>query len=224
MGIWHWEKEPPEHLALKTSGACVQELHRTWGNGDPILKRHTQMFTCTGSQGKAKSPWESGSKLTTVLGGPPGKTGECGMLWGKDIGSKAPRNIQQHAFHWRCPFWENQAPLVSQCWEAPGQTTIQVGSQPCPSVNRLPKDPSGTQPPLISPRDKATPTRGIRISSTYQWASTSPSHQEAYSKPLYPYQPQGGQTPKVRDATTLLSVQRSPHQKPIKTKRQRTIT
>ena len=74
-GIWHWEKEPLEHLALKASGACVQELHRTGGNGDPILKRRTQTFTCTGSQGKAKSPRESGSNLTAVLGGHPGKTG-----------------------------------------------------------------------------------------------------------------------------------------------------
>ena len=74
-GIWHWEKEPLEHLALKASGACVQELHGTGGNGDPILKRCTQTFTCTGSQGKAKSPRESGSNLTAVLGGHPGKTG-----------------------------------------------------------------------------------------------------------------------------------------------------
>uniref|UniRef100_A0A8D0V6K8 L1 transposable element RRM domain-containing protein n=1 Tax=Sus scrofa TaxID=9823 RepID=A0A8D0V6K8_PIG len=99
-----------------------------------------------------------------------------------------------------------------------------VGSQPCPSVNRLPKDPLGTQPPLFSPRDKAPPTRGIGISSTYQWAGISPSQQEAYSKPPYQLQSQGGQTPEVREATTLLSEKRSPHQKPIKMKRQRTRT
>ena len=23
LGIWHWEKEPLEHLALKASGACA---------------------------------------------------------------------------------------------------------------------------------------------------------------------------------------------------------
>ena len=56
VGIWHWEKEPLEHLALKASGACAQELHRTGGNRDPILKRHTWTFTCTGSQGRARSP------------------------------------------------------------------------------------------------------------------------------------------------------------------------
>ena len=75
VGIWHWEKEPLEHLALKASGACVQELHGTGGDRDPTLKRPTQTFTCAGSQSKAKSPWESGSNLTTVLGGQPGKTG-----------------------------------------------------------------------------------------------------------------------------------------------------
>ena len=56
VGIWHWEKEPPEHLALKASGACARELHRTGGNRDPILKRCTQTFTYTGSQGRARSP------------------------------------------------------------------------------------------------------------------------------------------------------------------------
>ena len=54
--IWHWEKEPLEHLALKVRGACVQELHGTGGNRDPILKRCTQTFTCTGSQGRVRSP------------------------------------------------------------------------------------------------------------------------------------------------------------------------
>ena len=62
------------------------------------------------------------------------------------------------------------------------------------AVNRLPKDPPGTQPqlPLISPRDKAPPIRGIGSNTTYQWAGISPSHQEAYSKPLYQLQPQEG--------------------------------
>ena len=62
-------------MALKASGACMQVLHGTGGNRDTILKRHTQTFTCTESQGKARSPWESGSNLTAVLGGHHGKTG-----------------------------------------------------------------------------------------------------------------------------------------------------
>ena len=98
------------------------------------------------------------------------------------------------------------------------------GSQPKPSVNRLPKDPPGTQPPLTSHRDKAPHTRGIEISPTYQWAGTSPSHQEANSKSPYQLHPQGDQTSEVRGATTLLSAKRDHTKKPIKVKRQRTIT
>ena len=56
VGIWHWEKEPPNHLALKASRAYAQELHGTGGSGDHILKGPTQNFTCTESQDKAKSP------------------------------------------------------------------------------------------------------------------------------------------------------------------------
>ena len=70
-----------EHLALKDSGACVQELHGIGGNRDPILER------CT--KGKAETPSESGSDLTTLLRGSPGKTGgDFVSAWGKDIGGK----------------------------------------------------------------------------------------------------------------------------------------
>ena len=72
---WHWEKEAPDPLALKTSGACAQDLNRTGGKGDIILKRHTQTFTYTASQGKAKSPRETESNLTAVLENILGKQG-----------------------------------------------------------------------------------------------------------------------------------------------------
>ena len=77
---------------MKASGACAQGLHGTRGNRDPILKRRTWTFTCTGSQGRASSPEESGSNLTAVLGGHPGKTGvkvaccEEGALKAKHLG------------------------------------------------------------------------------------------------------------------------------------------
>ena len=64
---------------------------------------------------------------------------------------------------------------IYQHWEAPGWTIIQVGTQPHPSVKRLPKATSGTQPPPISHTEKAPPTRGIGIRPTYQWSGTSPS-------------------------------------------------
>ena len=110
--------------------------------------------------------------------------------------------------------WQNLAPPIRP--EKPqAKQQQQLGSETCPSVNRLPKVPPDTQPPLTSPRDKTPPTRGIGISPTYQWADTNPSHQEAYSKPLYQLQPQGGQTQEAEEAVTLLSAKRLPHQKPI---------
>ena len=54
MGIWHWEREPREHLALKASGAYTQELHRTGGNGDSTLERRTQAFVCLGPRTKQR--------------------------------------------------------------------------------------------------------------------------------------------------------------------------
>ena len=120
------------------------------------------------------------------------KRGECGLLWGNDIGSKALGNIQQHAFLLRWPLWQNLAPPISAEKPQGKQQSTWAHSSPPTSTNRLPKDTPGTQLPLISPRDKAPSTIGIRIGSTYQWAGISPSHQKAYSKPPYRLQPQGG--------------------------------
>ena len=139
---------------MKASGACAQELHGTGGNRDPILKRRTQTFTCTESQGKAKSPRESGSNLTAVLGGHPGKTGvNVACCEGRTLKAKLLGIFSSSAFLWLWPFRENLAPPISQLLRSPKANNNPVGSQPRPSVNRLPKDPSGTQLPLIPSRD-----------------------------------------------------------------------
>ena len=99
LGIWDWKEEPPEHVALKASGACAQELHGTGDKGDPVLERCTGAFMCTGSQSKAEALWESGSDLTAVLARSPGKTGgDSVSLWRKDTGGKVQGNIHQHGF------------------------------------------------------------------------------------------------------------------------------
>ena len=77
----------------------------------PFLKG-AQTYMYTGSQGKAEAPWESGSDLTAVLGGSPGKM-NCSSLWGKNTGGKAHGNIHKHVFPWGWPFWENMAPPIS---------------------------------------------------------------------------------------------------------------
>ena len=86
----------------------MHELHGTGRKGDHSLERCTQDFMCTGSKGKAETPWESGSDLTEVLAGSPRKTGGyCGSLWGKNIGGKGLWNNHQYVFLLRWPFWKN---------------------------------------------------------------------------------------------------------------------
>ena len=137
--------------------------------------------------------------------------GDCELLWGKDIGGKALGSIHQPVLLWRWPSWKNLVHPSAR--RSPRPNNKPVGTQPHPSAKRLPKDPPGTQPPFISPRDKAPPTRGIRVSPTYQWAGTSPSHQEACGKPPHQLQPQGGWTSEAREATTPLSAERRPCKK-----------
>ena len=55
-GVWQWEEKPTENLVLRTSGAYVQELHRTKGKRYSALGGHMQAFMCTWSQGKAETP------------------------------------------------------------------------------------------------------------------------------------------------------------------------
>ena len=75
---------------------------------------------CTRSQDKVGSPWESGSDLAVVLGGPPRKAvvnvACCGE---KEIGNKALGNIRQLPFSGGGHFGKNVAPLVSQLLRSP---------------------------------------------------------------------------------------------------------
>ena len=128
-----WGERALEHLALKASGACAQELHRTGVNGDPNLKRRTQTFMYTGSQGKAKAPWESGSNLTTVLGGHPGKTGvNMACCEGGTLKAKLFGIFSSSAFLWRGPFWENLAPPISQREKPQGKQQSRWDHSPAP--------------------------------------------------------------------------------------------
>ena len=156
--MWHWEKEPLEHLALKASGACVQELHRTGGNGDLILKRRTRIFTCTRSQGRVRSPQEPRSNLTAVLGGHHGKTGVNAACEGRTLKAKLSG------------IFSSCLSLEEAIWGKSGPT--------CQSVLRSPRannNPGGiTAPPLSktgylkSLRHTATSNPIQRLGPTHQ--------------------------------------------------------
>ena len=126
-------------------GLCAGAPQDGGGNGDPILKRCIQTFTCTESQGKEKSPRESGSNLTTVLGGHPGKTGvNVACCEGRTLKAKLSGIFSSSAFLWRWPFWQNLAPPISQLLRSP-RANNNPGGITAPSLSKQAKDPSGKE-------------------------------------------------------------------------------
>ena len=148
-----------------------------------------------------------------VLEGSPGKTGcDCSLLWGRTLkanvlGIIISVNSSRGGYFGK--IWPHPSGLRS-----PRPNNKLGGNTASPHQQRgCLKTPPATELPLITPRDKIPPTRGIRITSSFQWAGTSSSHQEVCRKPLYVLQLQEGQKPEARGATTLSSAKRRPHQK-----------
>ena len=104
------------------------------------------------------------------------------------MGAKAllavtPGNIDWSKSHFGTKTWSHPTACRFQCWNASGQTTNKIGTQPDSTADRLPKVLMSSQPPQNTPFDTALPTRVTKPSSTHHSADTSPSHQEAYTSP-----------------------------------------
>ena len=107
---------------------------------------------------------------------------------------------------WRSPFGKTWPNPPVQRNHRPNK---RVGTEPHSSADRLPKVFPGIQLPLITPKDKAPPTRGTRLSSSHQWVDTSSSHQEARHKPLYQIHPPGGRHQKQERLQGYTTLQRA---------------
>ena len=70
-------------MALKASGAFVQELHETGRNGDPILERGTQAFRA--KQRLHRNLGQTWLQFLEDLLGKQGVTVAYGLLWGKAL-------------------------------------------------------------------------------------------------------------------------------------------
>ena len=124
--IWHWEKEPLEHLALKASRACGQELHGTGGNRDPILKVHTD-FLVHWVPGQSKVSIGIWVKPNCSSWGPLGKTGvNVACCEGRTLELKLSGIFSSGAFLWRWTFWENLPHPISQLLRSP-----RANNNPC---------------------------------------------------------------------------------------------
>ena len=115
------------------------------GNGDPILKRFSYALGPRAQQRLHRNLDQTRLQFLEDLLGKQGVTVVC--CRGRTLEAKV------------------SGITISVCSSTGGH----FGKiWPHPSANRLPKDPPGTKPPQISPRYKELPTRGIRISFTYQ--------------------------------------------------------
>lgn len=131
QSIWHWR---PVGLVCKSSTG-LGEIET------PFLKGAHRLSRVLGPRAKQSLHRNLGQTWLQFSEDLLGKQGWMCLVVGEGHWKLNSWEYSAAAFLWRWPFWENLAPHISQCWEAPGQTTIQVGSQPRPSVNRLPKDP-----------------------------------------------------------------------------------
>ena len=100
--------------------------------------------------------------------------------------------------HFGTKTWPYPTACRLQCWNTSGQTTSRIGTQPHTSADRLPKAVLISKPPLDTPLYTALSTRGTRPSSTHKWAGTSPSQQEACTRPRANLTHQGADTKSKR--------------------------
>ena len=134
--------------------------------GKQTLPKDTHRLLRALSPGAKQRLLASGSDLPADLGGSPGKTGGGCGLWGKDTGGKGLSNSLlcelpgggHSGKTWPpSPGLRSPRPNKQQAgWEhSPTQRQTYCVKSSCKVL-------LGTQPPLISPRDKAPPSRGMR--------------------------------------------------------------
>ena len=113
LGIWHWKMEAPDDLALQSSGAHAQELHRMGGNGTPLLKGEYKISCALGPRAKQRLHRNLGQTWLQVLENLLGKWSHWLTLgeghWRQSSREYSPAG----AFLWRWPFWKNLAPPIS---------------------------------------------------------------------------------------------------------------
>ena len=66
LGIWNWEEGPPEHVALRTSGACAQERHRLRETKTPLFKGAHRLSYAPGPRAEQRLGFASASSSWRV--------------------------------------------------------------------------------------------------------------------------------------------------------------
>ena len=171
QSIWHWR---PLRLKWRSSTAQWETEKMLLLEGQIEFLVHWDPGQCSDSIGAwdrpTCRPWRVslGSRgKDTRDGGPRECSLACALL---EVTTLAPR-----------PGLTNS--LRIQCWDTWEQTTNRVGTQPHPSLVKLPKVILSPEMPLNIPLNTTLPNRGTRLSYLHQSSDTSPSHQEACASP-----------------------------------------
>ncbi len=114
LGIWHWEKEPLEHLALKARGL----VHRSsMGLGEmetPFLKGTPRLSHALGPRAKQSLYSNLGQTWLQFLEDLLGKQGWMWLIVGEGHWKQSSQECSSAAaFLCKWPFWENLAPHIS---------------------------------------------------------------------------------------------------------------
>ena len=118
----------------------------------PFLKDTHRLSGALGSQGKAKSPWESGSNLTAVLGGHPGKTGVNVTCEGRSLKAKLS-GIFSSCLSLEVAICGKSGPTRQSALRNPRANNNPGGVIAPPLSKQATIDPSGTQLPLTPSGD-----------------------------------------------------------------------
>ena len=204
--------ESPGNLTLKASGIWLQDFHRTVGNGDSSLEGYKQNLLWSKTQRNAAvtttpnpttGDWSKttcwcwrvscvgvGQQKLTTGGGEEAAAVSEGPPWCKPS--------------WRSPVTRPRAHRPKR-WIGLGQNTTREGTQSHPSADNW----------IKAVLSKALPTRARPVFPT-----TSPSHQEAYTRLSI-----SGQTEEARRTTIPLWLKQKPHyRKLISMKKQEVVS
>ena len=140
LGVWHEKEETPKRLVLKATGAWVQELCRTGETKTPFLEGTHKLSCVLGTRVKEYLIGGWARPLNLL-----GKEKLSVAHWGSR--DTSGRGHRENPPAWALlevtilasETWPHPRAYKFQCWNASGQTTNMVGTQPHPSAERLPK-------------------------------------------------------------------------------------
>ena len=110
---------------------------------------------------------------------------------GRTLEAEVTGNNHWCVLPWKLLFWKNLAPPIrAEKLQAKQQTGWECGPIHQQTGCLKPFQAHSCFSSHLETKH-SLPTRGTRLGSTYQWAGTSPSYQEACHKSLYQLHPQG---------------------------------